>query len=97
MRPRTAELLRRAVAAGAYREAEQLLGMYRNEIQANWEAASSAEERSAIATEVSALLQWAHSTTLAGRSHTQSKVIHLSRRSAYIRTTRKIDPLELDA
>jgi hypothetical protein len=97
MRPRTAELLRIAVAAGAYVEAELLLAMYRSEMQASWEAATSPEQRGAISTEVSVLLQWARSTTLAARSHAQSKLIHLSRRSAYAGTVRKMDPLELDA
>ena len=97
MQLRTAELLRMAVAAGAYAEAERLLALYRNEIHATWDAASAGEQRDAISTEVNALLQWARNTTLAARSHVQSKLIHLSRRNTYSGTARKFDQLELDA
>src|SRR5438874_670595 len=97
MQSKTPELLRTAVAAGAYAEAERLLATYRSEIEAVWEAAGFGEQRDAIAAEVGALLQWARSTTLAARSHAQSKLIHLSRRSTYAQTTKKLDHLELDA
>src|SRR5258708_9084111 len=91
MRPRTADLLRTAVASGAYVEAELLLAMYRSEMQATWEAATSPQQRSAISTEVRDLLRWARSATLAARSHAQSKLIHLSPRSAYAGTAAKMD------
>ncbi len=49
---RTIELLRTAVSSGAHAEAERLLGIYRVEMQAQWAAASSAEQRATIAAEV---------------------------------------------
>jgi hypothetical protein len=79
----TVELLRNAVSSGAYTEADRLLGVYRVEMQAGWEAASSAEQRAAIATEVGSLLEWARTATLAARSHAQRKLIHLTHRNAY--------------
>ena len=80
---RTVERLRSAVASGAYLEAEGLLGDYRSEMQAKWEAASSREQRAAIASEVGDLLNWARTATLAARSHAQRKLIHLTCKKAY--------------
>ena len=79
----TVERIRTAIASGSYAEADRLLGVFRGEMQANWEAASSVEERAAIATEVNSLLEWARTATLAARSHAQRKLIHLTRRNAY--------------
>jgi len=79
----TVELLRAAVSSGAFAEADRLLGVYRAEMEANWRSAASAEQRAAIAAEVTDLLEWARTATLAARSHTQSKLIHLTRRKAY--------------
>ena len=83
MPSRTVELLRTAVSSGAYGEADQLLGVYRGEMEANWQAAASPEQRAAIAADVTELLEWARTATLAARSHAQSKLIHLTRRKAY--------------
>jgi uncharacterized membrane protein len=80
---RTTELLRRAVSSGDYPGAERLLGVYRGEMQARWQAAASAEQRAAIAAEVAELLEWARTATLATRAHTQRKLIHLTCRKAY--------------
>ena len=77
------KLLQNAVSSGAYPEAERLLGVYRDEMQANWEAAASPGQRAAIAAEVGELLEWARVATLAARSHNQCKLIQLSRRNAY--------------
>jgi hypothetical protein len=82
------DLLRRAVSSGAYREAERLLGVYRGEVQARWEAAASAEQRDAVAAEVRDLLGWARTATLAGRAHTQRKLIHLTCKKAYTTLSR---------
>lgn len=79
----TVELLRNAVSSGAYPEAERLLGVYRGEMQAEWEAALSPAQRDAIAAEVGELLEWARVATLAARSHAQHKLVYLSRRRAY--------------
>ncbi len=83
MPSRTVELLRAAVASGAFAEADRLLGVYRGEMEANWHAAASPAQRAAIASDVTALLEWARTATLAARSHAQSKLIHLTRRKAY--------------
>jgi hypothetical protein len=80
---RTIELLRGAVSSGAYAEAERLLGAYRGEMQARWQAAASAEQRAAITAEVNDLLEWARTATLAVRAHTQRKLIHLTCKRAY--------------
>ena len=60
-----------------------MLGDFRMEMQASWEAAASAEERAALAQEVSELLDWAQTATRAGRSHAQHKLIQLTRKTAY--------------
>jgi hypothetical protein len=88
MPSRTVELLRSAVSSGAYLEAERLLGAYRAEMQANWEASTSAAQRAAIVAEVGELLEWARVATLAARSHAQRKLIHLARRNAYAISSR---------
>jgi hypothetical protein len=84
----TVELLRSAVSSGAYPEAERLLGVYRGEMQASWEATTSSEQRAAIAAEVGEVLEWARTATLVARSHTQRKLIHLARRNAYAADSR---------
>jgi hypothetical protein len=91
------ELFRKAVSAGAFLEAEQLLEMYRRYVEAFWKAATSEEEQQAISTEVSSTLEWARTATLAARSHTQRKLILLSRDSAYTPGIRKSEVLNLDA
>jgi hypothetical protein len=84
MLSKTAELLRNAVAAGDYREMDRLLDVYRSEVEARWKESQSAEERCSISTEVTTLLGWARQTILAARAHTQRKLIHLTRQSAYV-------------
>ena len=64
-------------------QAEEMLGDFRAEMQASWEAADSADERAAIVAEVSDLLEWARTATLAGRAHSQRKLILMDARSAY--------------
>jgi hypothetical protein len=83
LQSRTVEQLRRAVSSGAYPEAERLLGDFREEMQARWQAATSAEERATIRAEVGDLLAWARTASLAGRSHVQRKLIHLTCKKAY--------------
>jgi hypothetical protein len=90
-------LFRRAVSAGAFPEAEQLLVRYRQEVEASWKAATSASERSAIAADVTALLEWARVTTLSARAHAQSKLVLLGRVSAYGRSVRKDELFNLNA
>jgi len=80
----TAERLRNAVAAGDYREVDGLLDVYRSEVEARWRESASAEERRSISNEVTTLLGWARQTILAARAHTQRKLIHLTRQSAYV-------------
>ena len=97
MQSRTVELFRSAVSGGAFLEAEQLLGMYRREVEASWKAATSAGERHAIATEVSGVLEWARTTTLVSRSHAQNALILLSRQSAYRPGVQNRELLDLNA
>jgi hypothetical protein len=85
---RTVELLRRAVSSGDYVGAQALLGDFREEMQARWQAATSAAERARIAAEVQDLLEWARTTTLAGRAHAQRKLIHLTCKKAYTASSR---------
>jgi hypothetical protein len=81
--PRAVDLFRNAVSAEEFAEAEQFLEAYRRDVESSWNAATSDEQRLAIATEVSATFEWARTVTLAARSHTQRKLILLSRESAY--------------
>jgi hypothetical protein len=98
MQPKTAERLRSAAASGAYSEVEALLDAYRQEVEASWKSAGTLGERRAISIEVTGLLQWVRHTILAKRSHTQSRLIHLTRRNAYATCgTRKPAHLQLDA
>ena len=95
---RSANRLRAAVNSRDYREVGQLLDVFRREVEACWKEAATREERCAISTEVTILLQWARNATLVARSHTQAKVIQLARRSAYSSADlHKRDHLELDA
>jgi len=89
--PKAVELFRRAVSAGAFLEAEQLL------VEASWRVATSGDQRIAIAMEVSAVFEWARTATLAVRSHTQRKLILLRRESAYTSSPRKNEVLNLNA
>jgi hypothetical protein len=95
--PTAVELFRKAVSAGAFLEAEQFLEGYRRDVEVSWEAATSDEQRLAIATEVSSTLEWARTATLAARSHTQHKLILLRRESAYTPSIRKNEVLNLNA
>lgn len=99
MQSRTAatELFRSAVSAGAFPEAERLLGTYRDEVETSWKAAISGNERRAIESEVNALLAWARAATLSARSHAQGKLILLERENAYNRTNRKKELFALNA
>jgi hypothetical protein len=95
--PKAVELFRRAVSAGAFLEAEQLLETYRLDVEASWRVATSDDQRIAIAMEVSAVFEWARTATLAVRSHTQRKLILLRRESAYTSSPRKNGVLNLNA
>jgi hypothetical protein len=98
MPSRATDSLRTAVAAGAYLEAEELLIAYRHEVEARWKSANSLEERQAIATEVTDLMEWARQTILVARAHAQGKLIQFSRQGAYAGNgARKQERLELDA
>jgi hypothetical protein len=97
MQSRTAERLRTAISAGTYWEADQLLGVYRREVEAYWRAASPEQQR-VLSTEVIDLLRWARHSILAARSHTRSKLVRLTARSAYAgNSARPVNPLELEA
>jgi hypothetical protein len=95
--PTAVELFRKAVSAGAFSEAEQLLESYRRDVEVSWEAATSDAQRLAIATEVNATLEWARTATLAARSHTQHKLILLRRESAYTPSVPVNELLNLNA
>jgi C4-type Zn-finger protein len=91
------DLFRSAVSAGAFSEAEGLLETYRHDVEASWRAATSEDQRLAIAMEVSEVFEWARTATLAARSHTQRKLILLRRESAYTPSVRKNEVLNLNA
>jgi hypothetical protein len=96
--PKTAvNLFRSAVSAGAFAEADQLLESYRRDVEASWNAATSDEQRIAIAMEVSEVFEWARTATLVARSHTQRKLILLRRESAYTPGIHGNEVLHLDA
>jgi len=88
---------RKAVAAGEFGEAEQFLEAYRRDVEACWNAAACDDTRLAIVTEVSEVFEWARTATLAARSHTQRKLILLSRESAYTHNPGNTEVLQLDA
>jgi len=85
------------VSAGAFPEAEQLLESYRRDVESSWNAATSDDQRLAIALEVSETFEWARTATLAARSHTQRKLILLRRASAYTPSIRNNEVLNLNA
>lgn len=87
MQPRTAERVRAAISQGSYRQADDLLADYRLEVEAAYRAARTAEERTQVATEVTAFLRWCRESVLASRAHTQARLIHLTRQSAYSEPT----------
>jgi len=96
--PRTVvDRFRRAVAAGAFLEAQELIELYRGDVESSWNAATSDEQRRAIALEVSETFEWARTATLAARSHTQRKLILLRRESAYTPSVRQNEVLNLNA
>ena len=95
--PTAVELFRKAVSAGAFPEAEQLLERYRRDVEVSWEAAASDDQRLTIAKEVSSTLEWARTATLAARAHTQRKLILLRRESAYTPSICENDGLNLNA
>ena len=96
--PRTAvNLFRSAVSSGEFSEAEEHLELYRREVEASWHAATSDEQRLAIAWEVSETFAWARAATLAARSHAQRKLILLRRESAYTPSLRNNEILNLNA
>lgn len=95
--PKAADSFRKAVSAGAFAEAEELLEAYRRDVEACWNAATSDDTRLAIVTEVSEVFEWARTATLAARSHTQRKLILLSRESAYTPSRGNSEVLHLDA
>src|ERR1700682_6301117 len=96
--PKTAvNLFRSAVSAGAFSEAEQLLESYRCDVEACWNAATSDDQRLAIAIEVSEVFEWARTVTLSARAHTQRKLILLRRESAYTPSNHNSEVLHLDA
>jgi hypothetical protein len=92
-----AELIRKAVSAGAFLEAERLLDVYRRDVEASWHAATSDAQRLGIATQVDDFLEWARRATLAKRSHTQRKLILLRRESAYAPSISKNNGFHLEA
>jgi hypothetical protein len=79
----TAERLRAAVSTGNYRRLDQLLDVYRREVEASWNTADTPEQRLAISSEVTALLQWARHAILAAWAHAQGKLLQFKRQSAY--------------
>jgi hypothetical protein len=96
--PRTAvNLFRSAVSAGAFSEAEQLLELYRRQVETCWNAATTDDQRQAIALEVSEIFEWARTATLSARSHAQRKLILLHRESAYTPSVRLNEVLHRDA
>ena len=98
MYSRTAERLRKAVAAGAYWEVDRLLVELRREVEACWKTTRSAQRKREISEDVTGLLTWARHSILAARSHTQSRLNRLSRLHAYGSAgSLKPEQLELDA
>jgi hypothetical protein len=91
------DLFRSAVSAGAFSEAEQLLESYRREVESSWHAATSDDERFAIAMEVTDVFEWARTATLSIRAHTQRRLILLRREASYTPTTRRNELLNLEA
>jgi len=76
-------LIRSAVSSSAFEEAERLLEIYGDEMQAKWKAAVSPGQRAEIAAEVTEVLESARVATLAARSHAQRRLIHLASQRAY--------------
>lgn len=90
----TADRLRAAVVRGAYTEVDELLVVYRHEVESVWQVLGSAQERATLAAEVIGLLRWSRQAMLAARAHAQSRLIRisdeLSRQAAYSSQSRKV-------
>lgn len=80
---RTADRFRAAVHAGRFSDANELLVTMRREVEVEWRAAGSSEQRERIANETTTLLRWARAAILASRAHTQSRLAALKRENAY--------------
>ena len=86
-----------AIRRGAHQEAEWVLSELRDEVEALWAAADSREERQEIASEITALLEWARQTVVSARSHTQAKLIRLNRQKIYlVANPRRREPVQVD-
>lgn len=93
---RTADRFRAAVRAGRFSDANELLAAMRGEVEAEWTAAGSPEQRHRIAHETTTLLKWARAAILASRSHMQSKLAGLRLESAYSARPRPNSRLDLE-
>jgi len=80
---KTRDNLHAAIQFGAWSTAQELLGTFRQEVEASWRSAASEQERRAISESVTSFLQWARAMTITSREHAHSRLNRLERRRAY--------------
>jgi hypothetical protein len=83
MGPRTSDRLHAAIQSGAWSTAQDLLTMFRQEVEESWRAAKTEQERRVISQNVTGFLEWARAMTLTSRAHAADSLNRLSRRHAY--------------
>ena len=80
---KTSSRLHAAIQAGAWSTAQDLLLVFRREVEECWRAAETQEERQTISKEVTGFLEWARAMTITSRAHAADSLNRLSRRHAY--------------
>jgi len=80
---RTRDNLNTAIRSGSWSTAQELLGVFRLEVEASWRAAASEQERRVISENVTGFLQWARAMTITSREHARTRLNGLQRRHAY--------------
>jgi hypothetical protein len=63
--------------------AQELLAVFRLEVEASWRAAATEQERRVISESVTGFLEWARAMTITSRAHAHSRLSRLNRRQAY--------------
>ena len=80
---KTSSRLHAAIQAGAWSTAQDLLVVFRREVEECWRAAETQQERQTISREVTGFLEWARAMTITSRTQAAENLRSMSRRSAY--------------
>ena len=80
---KTSSRLHAAIQAGAWSTAQDLLLVFRREVEECWRAAQTQQERRAISEDVTGFLQWARAMTITSRTQASDSLQSMSRRNSY--------------